>query len=530
MDCTVSHLSYRQTGYFSRIIADYIERDHGLKPFYEHEVSMEGITRSIVARKKFSTNRQVVASYLRKQYQNTNYLKVIEHIDSLEEENTFTVCTAHQPVIFTGTLYFIYKILHVIKLADHLTKKMPANKFVPVFYMGCEDADLNELGTFHLEGEAISWDTKQKGAVGRMKPIGLEKIINRIEGELSIHPFGTDLISLLRKCYLGAKDIQSATFTLLNELFGTYGLIVLIPDAAELKQLMIPVFEDDLFRQSPSDIVEKTTMDLREYKVQANPREINLFYLEKDIRNRIARQGEKWMVVDTTLSFTEDELKKELQQHPERFSPNVILRGVFQETILPNIVFIGGGGELAYWLELKSLFNHFSVPYPVLILRNSFLLIEQKWKEKMQQLAIEEPRIFEPENDLLAELVKNESTAQLTLHEEITNANGYYDHLKEVASKVDRSLEQHVSALQAKAVKPIQMLEKKLLKAEKRKFEAQQRQLSAIKAELFPNESLQERVGNFMPFYSRYGPDFFKLIWENSLLLEQEFTVVTFNR
>ena len=530
MDCTVTHLTYGQTGYFSRIITDYVERNKELEPFYQHDVTEEGLIDAIKARQQFPTNRKALTDYLEQQYHDAGSEQVLQHINWLKQENTFTICTAHQPVIFTGTLYFIYKIMHVIKLADHLNKKMPQNKFVPVFYMGCEDADLEELGTIHLNGEKISWDTKQKGAVGRMKPAGLDKIIDRIEGELSVHPFGKELISLLRFCYLESPDIQTGTFKLLDHLFKDYGLIVFIPDNGELKKLMKPLFEDDLFSQTPSSVVDTTVQDLQEYKVQAKPRDINLFYLHDNIRNRITRRGDKWVVVDTDIHFTGDQLKKELDEHPERFSPNVILRGLFQETVLPNIAFVGGGGEIAYWLELKTLFHHYRIPFPVLILRNSFLIIEKKWKEKMNQLGIAVAEVFKAEQEMINQLVKKESEAQLTLAEEINHANGYYDHLKTVASKVDRSLEQHVSALHAKAVKPIEILEKKLLKAEKKKFEAQQRQITGIKSHLFPKGSLQERIENFTPYYARYGPEFFDLLYNHSLLLEQQFTVLSLNR
>ena len=526
MDCNATHLSYGETGYFSSIVDDYLRKEKALRSFYEHDVSLEGFRAAITARKNFPTNRRVLTDYLRQQYENTPYTAISSNIQLLGQENTYTVCTAHQPAIFTGTLYFVYKILHTVRLAQWLNTKFPDSRFVPVFYMGCEDADLEELGHIYLNGEKISWETKQSGAVGRMKPAGLDKLINRIEGELSVEPHGRELVSLLKKHY-SSPDIQTSTFHLLNELFGEYGLIVLIPDAASLKKLMTPIFEDDLFREIPSAIVQQTTEKLSAWKVQANPRAINLFYLDDKTRERFTRQGDKWTVVGTDLSFTEAALKEELRDHPEKFSPNVILRGLFQETILPNIAFVGGGGELAYWLELKELFHHYKVPYPVLVLRNSFLIIEKKWKEKLDQLTLDEQTVFQDPATIMNQLVKRASALQLSLENEISNANGYYDHLKEVATRVDRTLEQHVSALQAKAVKPLQVLEKKLLRAEKRKFETQQRQVEAVSNALFPNGNLQERIENFMPFYARYGRDFFKLIFDQSLTIEQQFTVLT---
>ncbi|HYE54935.1 MAG TPA: bacillithiol biosynthesis cysteine-adding enzyme BshC, partial [Chitinophagaceae bacterium] len=521
---------YQQTGYFSSIVVNYLDESPPLRNFYEHSASIQGIEAAIERRKAFPTDRNLLHDVLQEQYQGIQTSnKVLQNIAQLKDENTFTICTAHQPGIFTGNLYFVYKILHAIRLADHLSEKFPGYKFVPVFYMGSEDADLDELGHIHLNGEKLSWDAQQKGAVGRMKTKGLEKLIQRIEGQLSVYPYGSELIALLKRCYLESPDLQTATFKLVNALFADYGLIVLIPDNRRLKSVMQSVFEDDLLQETPSRLVHESVKQLDEagFKVQAHPREINLFYLQDQLRERIIRNGSGYKVHDTTLRFSVDELKHALQQQPEAFSPNVILRGLFQETILPNIAFIGGGGELAYWLELRGLFRHYKVPFPVLILRNSFLFVEQEWKKKMQKLGISETDIFLPEQELFNRLVKKETTNQLSIAGQITQVQQTYAELREISSKVDRSLVDHVSALETKAVNRLRELEKKLLRAEKKKFEDQQRQLKAIRQALFPNNSLQERVENFLPYYSKWGKEFLHIIYQHSAPLHGNFEVIT---
>ncbi len=295
MDCTASHLSYDQTGYFTKIILDYLDNNKSLAPFYKYDVSLEGIKSAIYEREKFHTNRELLVRELKKKYAKVEQSPIVNNnIEKLLSANTFTITTAHQPAIFTGTLYFIYKILHTIKLAEDLAKEFSDKNFVPVYYMGNEDADLDELGKIYLDGEKIVWDTKQTGAVGRMNTKGLEKIISKIEGQFSGMPYGKELVQILKDCYLNSQDIQTATFKLIHQLFAKYGLIVLIPDTAELKKQMLPVFEDDLFHQTSSSIVEKTIDDLsKHYKVQANPRSINLFYLKDNIRNRIEKVDDK---------------------------------------------------------------------------------------------------------------------------------------------------------------------------------------------------------------------------------------------
>jgi bacillithiol biosynthesis cysteine-adding enzyme BshC len=528
MDCTSTYLDYEQTGYFSKLITDYINQSNQLQPFYQHPVSAEGIRNAISARQAVHTDRQLLVDTLQKQYAAVATTQLVQqNIQQLLQPNTFTITTAHQPAIFTGHLYFIYKILHIIKLANQLKKDMPAYHFVPVFWMGSEDADLEELGHVYLSGEKLVWDTKQTGAVGRMQTKGLDKLIHRIEGELSVQPYGKDLIQLLRSCYLDSSDIQTATFKIINALFAEYGLVVILPDNANLKKIMQPVFEEDLLQQHPAAIVQNTIEKLsQQYKVQAHPRPVNLFYLKDNIRELIEVNDNKYQVRNTTIQFTREEILAELKNYPERFSPNVILRGLYQETVLPNIAFIGGGGETAYWLELKDLFQNYQVPFPVLVLRNSFLIVEKKWQEKIKKLGLQSKDLFQSVQQLLTLLVSRHKNGELKLKQELEATVQLYSLLKNKAAAIDRSLLQHVEALQARTLKPLQELEKKLLRAEKKKYEAEQRQIQAIRSALFPNNSLRERLDNFMPWYAQWGPSFIHKVYEHSLTLEPAFTIL----
>ncbi len=413
---SATNISYSQTGYFSKIVTDYLSQNNFLKNFYQHSTDLEGIKKAILERKNFNTNRKLLVQELEDQYIFSEISdKVKVNITALLDENTFTVCTAHQPNIFTGHLYFIYKIIHTIKLADSLNNQMPENHFVPVFYMGSEDADLEELGHIFINGEKHEWNTKQTGAVGRMiVDDDLIKIIENIKGQILVEPFGKDIIELIEKSYVKGRTIQEACFYFVNKLFGEYGLIVLLPDNTNLKNEMLHIFEDDIFNNTASEIVNNTSEKLAEnYKVQAHPREINLFYLKDNIRERIIKTGIGFSVHNSVIKFNEDELRQELKDYPERFSPNVILRAMYQEIILPNIAFVGGGGELAYWLELKDIFQHYKIPYPVLILRNSFLIAEQKINSLINKLSLGVEDFFYKEEEIITEIVKNKSSHEL---------------------------------------------------------------------------------------------------------------------
>jgi bacillithiol biosynthesis cysteine-adding enzyme BshC len=520
---------YEQTGFFSNLVTDYLRHSPKLTEFYAHEPSLEGIKASISARQSFDTPRKLLIECLQEQYQGiVQSEKLKQHIELLSANNTFSITTAHQPNIFTGPLYFIYKILHAVKLADHLSKELPEYHFVPVYYMGSEDADLDELGQINMAGQQLIWKTTQTGAVGRMK---VDKqylqLIDAIEGQIGVLEYGPSLVQLFKATYTLGKTIQQATLELVNHLFSEYGVIVLIPDHAKLKSAYHSVIKKELLERFSHELVTETINKLKEnYKAQTAGREINLFYLLEQNRVRIEFDNNSYHVKELGLTFTQTEILEELETYPERFSANVILRGGFQETVLPNVAFIGGGGELAYWMELTKVFEAAGIPYPVLVLRNSFLLLKQSQFEKMTQLGFSCVDIFKNEFDLLNQLVKKESTSSWDITNEIKAINEVYNQLQLKAASVDKSLQEHVISLEIKSGKKLAALEKKMLRSERNKFDASKRQISSIKEDLFPNNSLQERVYNFSDFYSRMDKNFMKLIYEASPALEMQFTVV----
>lgn len=525
-----NYLPYESTGYFSKLVSDYLSQSSLLQPFYRHAPTVEGIKSSIAARQTFDTPRILLTEVLNEQYAGLTLTeKVKQNIQSLADQNTFTITTAHQPNIFTGPLYFIYKILHTVKLADELQTALPQYKFVPVYYMGSEDADLDELGFVNVGGQKLVWETKQTGAVGRMKvDKPLLKLIHAINGQIGVLPFGNEFTDLLNQCYTEEKTIQQATLELVNALFGEYGLVVLIPDNAKLKTVFHSVVEKELTEKFSHKIVADTIEKLgTHYKVQAGGREINLFYLIDNKRERIEPSGDGFEVKALNLAFSTDAILEELNKHPERFSANVILRGAFQETVLPNIAFIGGGGELAYWLELKNVFEAVHIPYPALLLRNSFLLMSKEQAAKLDKLGFTEADLFKDELSLLNTLVKRESDHQLNLAKELKQAHDYYAHLGTITDAVDKTLSEHLIALEKQALKKLTELEKKLLRAERFKYDTQKQQIAKLKQSLFPGNSLQERTDNISVHYATHGKAWLQMVYDVSTGLNEGFGIVT---
>lgn len=531
MKINCSHIPYQQTGFFSKIVIDYLNNDEKLKQFYDYTPDIDGIKKAIANRKNFKTNRELLVNEIKEQYKNIplNQLQS-KNIELLLNENTFTITTAHQPNIFTGPLYFIYKILHAIKLANHLNNEFVNQQFVPIYFMGSEDADLEELGFININGEKIKWETKQTGAVGRMKiDENFLKIIERIKGEIGVNYYGNELIDTIIKCYTLNKPIQEATLEFVNYLFQHFGLLIIIPDNFNLKKSFSKIISKELTQNYSSKHLQLSVNQLNNiYKIQTQGRDINLFYLKDNHRFRIIKNGENVGFKNENNIFESIDFQKEIENNAIAFSPNVILRGVFQEFILPNIAFIGGGGELAYWLELKEVFKQSKVPYPVLFLRNSFLIIESKNLKNKTDLELSNLDLFKSENSLIADKINNQKNSEFVIAENkaLQQIEDGYMQLQKSLEVYYPTLKTHTQNLQTKALKKLEVLKKKIVKAEKKNNYELVNKLTVLKQKLFPNNNLQERVDNIAIYYSKYGKDFINQLYNHSLTTEQMFTVL----
>jgi bacillithiol biosynthesis cysteine-adding enzyme BshC len=526
-------VAYPLTGYFSNLVSDYLEANQKLTPFYTHTPDIDGVKAAIAARDSFNTPRIALVNALNKQYETVKASDLVTaNIQSLANSKTYTVTTAHQPNLFTGPLYFIYKIAHTIALSRSLEKQVPGAKFVPVYYMGSEDADLDELGFVNIGGQKLVWQTKQTGAVGRMLvDVELLSLIKLIEGQIGVSVHGITWVNLLKQSFTIGKTIAQATLEIVHHLFGDYGLVVVQPDSPELKSLFTGVIEKELTTGFSNNAVQQTIKNLSvHYKVQAAGRAINLFYLQGNKRERIVQTDAGYEVTALGLCFTRDQILADVQNNPANYSPNVIFRGVFQETILPNVAFIGGGGELAYWLELKQFFADAEVPFPVLLLRNSFLLVPAKQALQLQKMHINTVNLFKGRPQVIIDsFVKANSVHHLQINTQMAAIEAQYALIKEQAAAIDASLVDHIEALSHKQAQKLLQVQKKMLRAEKRKYEAEQQQITKIMEQLFPGGSLQERTENIADWYKIYGTHFVSAIVENSDDFSKGFTLLYLN-
>lgn len=527
----VSTLPYKQTGYFSQLIANYLDGDVNTTNLYSFSFTKAGFEQAVTYRKTKPVNRAALVEALKKQYtdsQTTPSALTLEHINLLANDNTYTVVTGHQLCLFTGPLYLIYKLIDTITLCKQLNEWMPENRFVPIYWMHTEDNDIEEIDHAYLFNKKLHWANAGTGAAGTLNPTGLAPIVAELESILGESNHAKELIALVKESYLNHTTLADATRHFVNALLGQYGLVILDPNEASLKQAFIPVFEDDLTNHNAQKLVANTNTQLEAlgYSAQVNPREVNLFYIDKGQRYRLVKTADGYTTAGNELNFSTDGLLTEVRNNPGKFSPNVVLRPLLQETILPNICYVGGGGELAYWLQYKAFFNHYGFELPVLALRSSYMLVDTSQFARMDKFGFTNADLFNSTDNLIKTYLKNTAGAELSFEAERSEAAALYAHIAAKATASDATLGGSIEAEHKKFQNYLASLEAKLLKAQKAKEEASVNQIRKLKESLFPDGTLQERYTNFMQFYIKYGPAFFDGFLKDPGILGKEFTIV----
>ncbi|MBE7660932.1 bacillithiol biosynthesis cysteine-adding enzyme BshC [Tenacibaculum finnmarkense] len=528
----VTNIPFKKTGFFSKTMLDYLEESAEITPFYDNFSSLEGFEKQIATKKAhFSKDtRKTLVTALEKQYLKvTTTASTAQNIASLSSENTFTVTTGHQLNLFTGPLYFLYKIITAINLAEELTAKYPKQNFVPIYWMATEDHDFEEINYFNFKGKKVQWNSDQTGAVGRFSTQGLAEVLVVFSEHLGASKNAVFLKELFEKAYVKHANLADATRYIANELFGEYGLVIIDADEKSLKKVFIPFIENELKSQTSYKKVSETIKDFgKNYKIQVNPREINLFYLTDKIRERIVFENDIYKVNNTDISWALNDLLEEVAQFPDRFSPNVIMRPLYQEVILPNLCYLGGGGELAYWLELKSYFEAVKVPFPILLLRNSAQIISEKQATKLTKLTISLEDIFLKQRELLKKKVLEISEEKIDFTEQKEFLKQQFVTLRALAEKTDVSFVGAVNAQEKKQLNGLESLEKRWLRAEKRRHKNFVDRIVFLQNEILPNGSLEERQRNFSEYYLAHGNILIKELKKGLKPLQLEFTVLIF--
>lgn len=515
MSLKKTNISLAETNQFSRLILDYIKGSDALNSFYSYKPEIKAFQQAIENKSNENIDRSILVKVLKEQYsQILNADLQQQNIELLLDKNTFTVCTGHQLCLFTGPLYFIYKIISTLNLSETLKKNYPHYNFVPVYWMASEDHDFEEVQSINLFGKKLTWSNPQaKGAVGSLNPASINLVIDELKQILGESENASQLIQLYCDAYLNHKTLADATRYLVHQLFSEFGLVIIDGNDGRLKAEFTEIIKDDIFNNTNHELVSQTILELEklDVKAQVNPRSINCFYMINNLRERIeyvsgsANEEVLFKIVNSSITFTKNALINELKEHPERFSPNVVLRPLFQQKILPNLAYIGGPGEIAYWLEYKRMFDHHKISFPVLMPRNFALLTDEKTNQQIQKLGFTITDLFKDSEVLINEFVNKNAGSALSLKEQEEKLSDLFLEISAKAAAVDITLKGTVEAELQKVLNGLKNIESKLVRSEKQKQETSLNQIKKLKDKFFPEGLLQERHDTLAPYYLKSG-------------------------
>lgn len=485
--------------YYSKTVVDYLNQEPAIRGFYQYGHDSEGYKQKIQDRSLSEQHRNTLVKVLQEQYKGllVDGSLVANNIAALANQNTYTVTTGQQIHIYLGPLYVVNKILSTIAKCRELAKQYPDKTFVPVFWMASEDHDFEEINHIKLFYKDFVWNGEEgfEGAVGRLAPAGINNLKDTIAEVLRDDQEAHKLLNLFTEAYTKYTTLADATRYVLNTLFQQQGLVVLDADNTQLKQALKPYIEKDIFGSENINAAQKTTAQLEEnYKAQIHPREINFFYLTPKGRYRIAKEGETYKALGSTLEFTAAELSAEIETHPENFSPNVVLRPLYQEVILPNIAYIGGPAEVNYWLQLKGVFDINQVPLPIIELRKSLIQLNEKTLQNIEDMGLDITTFLAEERKIGNEFVEENGANIPDYSAHYKAIENEFELLKNKALEVDANLKPFLEGELKKITDTFGKLDNKLQKFEKQKFDNQLKKIETIKSKFFTPGKLAERV------------------------------------
>ncbi len=525
----VSQIPYNKVKALSDKDVSYQLSTQQFAPYLSYEPSISAFSQAIKDRQDFDIDRPLLVSVLNSTYKDGATSTQMTNIAALADVKTFTIVTAHQPIVLGGPAYYIYKICSVINVCKQLSVLHPDCHFVPTFVSGAEDHDFDEVKNVHLFSKTITWQTDQTGPVGRFDLQGIEEVLSDFKGMIGSQPNAAKIVTIFEKALAKANSYNEFVFEWVNALFGQYGLIVMNMDDERIKRRFIPIIQKEIFDRPSETLVKETQEKLNNdfhFKSQAFAREINFFYLLPGKRERIIFEDGLYKINNTELTFTEDALRSQIEAHPDCFSPNVVMRPIFQEYILPNLAYIGGGGEIAYWLERKSQFAHFGVYYPMLIRRNSLMILSKSIQKSIHKLSLSEDDLLLDEVDLIRAFASRSAGENADIAEELSTVEKTFHALATKAKSVDPTLEGMVMAEAAKSIKSIQAIEARLIKSLKSREEVSIQQISNLKSKLFPGGGLQERTDSFWSLYANESEDLLDQIIDICDPMQKDFLFV----
>ena len=477
-------IEFSKTNLFSKKFCEFIDK-HKEEPYYPTYNNIERVANNINCS---IDSRKNLSDAIISQYGDIEIAdSVSKNINALRKENTYTVTTGHQLNIFSGPLYIIYKVISTIKLAEKLNAKYSDKTFIPVYWMASEDHDFDEIKTFFSKGKTYEWDINPSGAVGGIDPSSIKKLAGMIP----------DSIEIFEDAYSTSGTLSEAVRKYMNTLFSSYGLVVFDPDSKDLKGSVRELMRSDVFDNTISKVEDSS-----ETKSDVYVRKINFFYMREGLRERIEYVKDKFIVRESGITFTKEEMENEINSNPERFSPNVVMRCLYQQMIMPNVAYIGGPAEVVYWLSFRKFFEKYDEEFPVIVPRDSVLIISHKSQKTIDKYGLDFQDIFSGKNNIEKKSLGVLEDGDKNFSSEIKNIREQFDLIASKYKSVDKTMSPHVLANAKKTEKMLTQVEKRFIKSQKDQNKILVNRVADLFYECFPEGTPQERKDNIMSFYN----------------------------
>lgn len=513
---------------FSSLFIDYVNDFEKVKKFYtwnfrdqaNWQAAVDLVAKRTIPRSEVSRILSI---------QNRDFhcgVKTLANIDALSNDNALAVVTGQQVGLFTGPLYTILKTLTTLKLTEKLQKQFPDFLFVPVFWLEGEDHDYDEVGSVKLLNQAndlitLSYDPGEKirtgtpGAVGQIEfQDSILDLFQALESSLPVTEFRPRVMELFRVAYQKGMTFNRAFVHLMNDLLEDSGLVFLNPNDPQLKKLLSPVFRREL-EQTPRTcqlVVDQSVEVEKQYHAQIKPKPVNLFFFHNAGRYLVEPKPSGYGLKNSRQQFTKEEILKLTDEKPELFSPNVVLRPICQDSLLPTIAYVGGPGEISYFAQLKPVYAEFNIPAPVLYPRASASIIEEKVEKVFSRYQLSVTDFFRD-----VELVKQrvaEQSSSVKIEELFGGTGGSItetmESLRAGLVRIDPTLAGALDTAKSKIDFQLEGLRQKAIAAQKRQNEVAIRQVEKAANHVFPGSNFQERELNVLHFLNKYGLEFLR--------------------
>ena len=523
------HIKYSEMSGFQNLFLDYVENFENVEKYFEKNYKDLENLPNLPLNEKSDEQRAAIVKIIKDQYKNFNAGKHTQlNIDALKNKKTFAVVTGQQLGIFGGPLYTFYKIITAIKLSAYLKVKFDEYEFVPVFWLEGDDHDFDEVRSFKIineknEVEEIFYEDGLEEDVNRGNVSGIifneniKKIFEKLNQDLRDTEFKSSILDLIKKSYGEGKTFESSFRTLLFNLFDEYGIVFFDPSDKNIKQILKPVFEKELnnFRSHTKQVIERSAALEEKYHAQVKVKPVNLFLNDDDGRHSIEPTESEFKLKGKRKKFSREELQNILDNSPEKFSPNVLLRPICQDYLLPTALYIAGPSEISYFAQVMPLYKSFNIEPPFIYPRSSATIIENNIAGIIEKYDLNYEEIFSKPDEIVNSVVKQVS--ELDTEKMFSGLNNQLENLlssiKEDLTALDNNLGDVVEKTKGRITQSLEGLKNKTENSQQKRHDVAVRQINKALALILPNGNMQEREINFIYFANKYGLDFVKWLF-----------------